>query len=348
MEKYILKNFAEEQRKEWIELFKAEDLTKENFEKIKTKLGPTKLFSSDADLVVFGSIARNECTLGSDVDWTLLVDGQVNPQHFDTANFIEEALVSTGLAEPGKNGMFGQTTFGHELIHCIGGEDDTNHNISRRILLLLESDKIFKSTEGNGTAYDRVIRAIIQQYIDNDSGFTANTGKENVPRFLLNDFVRFWRTMCVDFAFKQKQQKGKKWALRNIKLRMSRRLIFIKGLLMCFKFYKTSIDTSEIKEHLRNFVDEKPLPFLISILIDNNIQKDYIADLLESYNTYLGILNNKDFRDHLETLEMDKAYGDPRFEEARKNSHRFQSTLSKIFIEEKNSISEFTLKYGIF
>jgi hypothetical protein len=56
--------------------------------------------------------------------------------------------------------MFGQITFSHDLIHYIGGQDDTNHNLSRRILLLLESSMVLND-KIDGTAYERVIRGII-------------------------------------------------------------------------------------------------------------------------------------------------------------------------------------------
>jgi hypothetical protein len=42
--------------------------------------------------------------------------------------------------------------------------------------------------------------------------------------FSLNDIVRFWRTMAVDFASKQRDRAGEEWGLRNAKLRMSRKL----------------------------------------------------------------------------------------------------------------------------
>jgi hypothetical protein len=216
----IIRELAKQQNNNWEDIFAAEELTVVNFKKIQEQLASltihTPLTSSDAELVVFGSIARNECTINSDVDWTLLVDGQANSNHLNIAHLAESAIVSTQLAKHGHTGMFGQITFSHDLIHYIGGQDVTNHNLSKRILLLLESASINNSATGEGTALDRVVRGVIAKYIDNDSGYAAS-GKENVPRFLLNDIIRFWRTMCVDFAYKQIEQHGQKWALRNIK-----------------------------------------------------------------------------------------------------------------------------------
>lgn len=37
--------------------------------------------SPDTSLVVFGSVAREEVTSGSDLDWVLLIDGQSVPEH---------------------------------------------------------------------------------------------------------------------------------------------------------------------------------------------------------------------------------------------------------------------------
>lgn len=335
--------------KDWDEILKAQKLTLKNIDEIKSQLSASGLSSTDVDVVVFGSIARDECTIGSDVDWTLLVDGQASSIHLDSAHIVENAIVATNLSKPGATGMFGQITFSHDLIHYIGGQDDTNHNLSRRILLILESRKLLLngSKPSDLTAYDRVVRGIIQQYVDNDSGFSASK-KENVPRFLLNDFIRFWRTMCVDFAFKQREQQGKKWALRNIKLRMARRLIFIKGLLMCFLSYKKDVDTVTIKTNLINKVSLTPLEFMLETFINEGISDKNIIEVLESYNDYLRILNDKDQRDYLSNLKMEKAYGDSIFEAARENSHKFQDALNRVFIYEKSSIQEFTLKYGIF
>jgi len=93
-----------------------------------------KPFDNDIDFVVFGSIARDECTGQSDVDWTLLLDGQSDPNDFEAARYIRHKPVESELIEPSPSRLFGQITFSHDLIHYIGGEEDSNFNLSRRIL----------------------------------------------------------------------------------------------------------------------------------------------------------------------------------------------------------------------
>src|SRR5690242_16042375 len=311
-----IKEFSDQSGKSWNEINSAKDRTKNTKKNITEAIlkDDVKPFDNDIDLVVFGSIARDECTGKSDIDWTLLLDGQSDPNDYETGRYIRSKLVESGLIEPSPSGLFGQITFSHDLIHYIGGEEDTNFNLSRRILLLLESDRIDLGTseDSSGTAYSRVIFGILERYLSNDSAFQSEHGKrDNVPRFLLNDIVRFWRTMCVDFAYKQREQAGKKWALRNIKLRMARKILFLKGLLMCASSYQNpDVSQEDLKLNLRRIISVKPLDFIIDELMRYKIHDRWIIQLLDTYDNFLGMLNDDKLRKYFQSLPMKDVYKD--------------------------------------
>jgi predicted nucleotidyltransferase len=151
------------------------------------------LVMPDTSLVVFGSLARGEFTDASDIDWTLLVDGITIPEHLTVARQIADALAALESKKPGRTGTFGNLASSHNLIHFIGGEDDTNANTTRRSLLFLEARAV-----GEGEAFNRVRNNILKRYLDEDLGLWRETTIVKVPHFLLNDFARYWRTMTVD------------------------------------------------------------------------------------------------------------------------------------------------------
>jgi hypothetical protein len=208
-----------------------------------------------------------------------MVAGQADTQHRDAAREIEITLAAmkyktVSLKGPGAEGIFGNMVFSHEIVHHIGGQADTNRNTTQRVLLLLEATSLRDPADELGGSYARIVRQILNRYLMSDSNFHSQADHQyRIPRFLMNDFVRYWRTMCVDFAYKDWEQSGKNWANRNIKLRTSRKLLFVAGLLIVFSCYKNeslqrTVDDAEdyllrLQKHLLNFVRATPLNILV-------------------------------------------------------------------------------------
>jgi predicted nucleotidyltransferase len=330
--------------------------TQDRQEVVEKTLSNAKLIdSTETSVVVFGSLARNEVTPGSDIDWTLLVDGPADPLHRDAAHQIAKRLKDAGFKGPGPAGIFGSIAFSHSIIHQIGGEEDTNRNTTQRILLLLESKAI-----GSNEAYSRVLNSIITRYFSDDMVFaTGKMKKQRVPRFLLNDIIRYWRTVAVDYASKKWERNNSGWALRNIKLRMSRKLTFCAGLLACFNCElddSVQLDPEKfgtdgfilpLVNRTRAFVCQPPLEILVRSMVSYGLSVETIKKALGAYDAFLGILIDEGKRAHLEDLKIDDSQGDKIFNEAREVSYDFQAALDILFFENQR-LGPLTKKYGVF
>ena len=337
----------------WQNIRSARELARSKRSLLKKKL--EGIDSDDTSIVVFGSLARDEFTEGSDIDWTLLIDGSADPKHLDIARKIREIVDAIAQKPPGPEGTFGNMAFSHEIIHQIGGEDDTNRNTTLRNLILLESDFV-----GRHEAYERIFTAVLQRYVIEDVGFCRGSSEYQVPHFLLNDFARYWRTMAVDFAYKQRTRFRKGWAIRNIKLRMSRKLIYVSGLLTCFSFHlgfdeqlgplrcKGATGPQECIERLRTLLRYSPLDILATTLLKHDHLQPTALKLLDAYNDFLGMLSDKGTREHLDKLPPEADQSDQVSQSARRLSHNFRDGLIELFFDDKAGLSELTKRYGVF
>ena len=312
------------------------------------------LDSEDTSIVVSGSLARDEFTEGSDIDWTLLIDGSADPGHYDLTARIKASVDRIAAKPTGAEGLFSTMVFSHDLIHQIGGDDDTNRNTTRRLLLLLESCAV-----GREAAHRRVTRNILNRYLLEDRGFWKGS-PYRIPRFLQNDFARYWRTIAVDFAYKVRKRSGKGSAIRNAKLRMSRKLIYVSGLLACFQCHldhtpdqwkeiAKSIDRREqIVDYFHGVFRQTPLEITASVLLRFPHLDQASTQIFGSYNDFLGLLANPESRQLLETVTEDKAETDPTFLKARSLSHIFRDGLMTIFFDPQSGLEELTKNYGVF
>jgi len=309
---------------------------------------------TDTSIVVFGSLARGEYTAGSDVDWTLLIDGQADPTHYDSVRAINDALKQAGFHEPGPSGVFGNVAWSHPLLHTIGGPDDTNKLTTQRILLLLEAAAVCKDE-----ALERVVTRVLTRYVEEDRGLLYARKRAIVPRFLLNDIVRYWRMLAVDFVHKQRNYAGG-WALRNTKLRLSRKLIYVSGLLMCFSpeldggearwsAEGGGVDVAVLVAFLHASTRVCPLDHLALAALRPSITEATARALFEAYDTFLGVLADQEKRDHLKNLTFDDLdRGDALFRETSGIGRRFQEALNKLFFEEDPELRRLLQDYGVF
>lgn len=325
-----------------------------------TSVGP------DTSVVAYGSLARRECTRGSDLDWTLLVDGvadaSVQQRFLDIKNALSDAnFEELGLKKPGQEGTFGALAFSQPIMHFIGGEEDSNSNTTRRVLLLLEAVAV---GERRG-AFDRVRNGILQRYLDEDRGLLREghiaKNMRWIPLFLLNDFARYWRTMAVDFAYKQFDRGNKGYALRSIKLGTSRKLLFASGLLACF-WCDPAISRNEkqiprkqsLINSLGKFLSLTPLERLAQFFQvqintpDSGNMRTTATRLFSAYDEFLGMLNDQERRLHLEQLKPADEEKDPVFIEARTTRRNFRLAIQEMFFGEGSPLRQHSIDKGVF
>jgi hypothetical protein len=297
-------------------------------------------------LVVYGSLARLEYTSGSDLDWTLLLDCAANPQH-QLAELEIKRAIGGRFKAPNAAGAFGGLTFSHDLVHKIGGDDDTNINTTQRMLLLLESIPV-----GDQTSYENVLRNVLRRYIEEDY-LAPGDSPFRVPRFLVNDLARYWRTIAVDFAQKRRQQAGEGWALRTFKLRLSRKLIYAAGLISCFTCQNRPTDVDEryaqkmVLSHLERVLRKPPLDILASSALTYFGEcSALVGGVFQAYDDFLGVLDDTEKRGRLKSLPPKKE-SDPIYAEAHEIGSRFGDILNTLFFE-TTTFSALTRRFGVF
>jgi hypothetical protein len=217
------------------------------------------------------------------------------------------------------------------------------------MLLLLESRPVNRAE-----AYARVIRGILLRYLEND----FRPFRLKVPRFLLNDVHRFWRTMCVDYASKYRERAAEGWAIRNVKLRMSRKLIFATGLIACY-----SCDPEWVVErspelhanptfeglgrYLEEFAKRTPLEILAEVL-GKDAKAETATILVDAYDAFLAQLDDPAVRDWLNKLRPEQATKDANYKEIQEQCGRFDKALESLFLDDSARLARLTREYGVF
>lgn len=346
----------------WEHLFNSIQESHQKLQKFRELVHSENTESRDISVVIFGSLARREWTSQSDLDWTLLIDGPVDTKHAAEANRLARKVAEHGFKQPGPTALFGKLAISHNLVHEIGGQEDSNRNLTQRLLLLLESRAVDRDD-----THRRVVDGVLQRYLTNDPRMTTTRNVPlRVPRFLCNDVVRYWRTMCVDYANKYRDRTGEGWALRHLKLRFSRKLIFTAGLLLCF-----SCDVQlhpELRLRFRDLfsteeTEQAPVKELVDYLRLRSTQGplDTLAEacrqfgrpatnrmLFDAYNEFLGILRDPDQRTKLSQLDPEKAETDASFQKARALGKQFHQGLVNLFFHDHVRLGDLSMHYGLF
>jgi hypothetical protein len=316
-------------------LTSARRLTETRLADIRSRLVHVPLVPGQA-IVLFGSWGRRELTSGSDDDWNLV--STRGPVEAGTLRDVlaEASFVLGGEGrEPGEQGVFGTAFCMESLLQHVGLEADTNTNLTRRMLLLLESVDV--AGEAYGDAWDQTFERYVGPSAD---GLLPRPYRP--PRFLLNDLVRYWRTICVDFEAKSRTP-SLKWASRSAKLRMSRKLLFAGGLLPLLLCRVQ--DSQALPVFLRKQFAAAPTDRLAAAFLELDAAGEGVRTL-EAYDRWIGLLADPIARERLENLDRASAERDELFSRVRDLSAEFERGLLALLFD--TSLSTVARQYGLF
>lgn len=161
--------------------------------------------------------------------------------------------------------------------------------------------------------------------------------KIGVPRFLLNDVVRYWRTITVDYQAKKWDELDETWGLRYLKLLVSRKLTFAGTIVSLFIPAITGEPVSNgmlIKQFAM-----PPLARLAQISQFFPTEPEIMKSLKQIFtiaDRFVGRLNDKNFRDDVKKGTSLKQFEEiPAFQEVKADADDLQSKLESVFFDSK-------------
>ena len=266
-------------------------------------------FGNDTDFLIGinGSYARREATESSDVDFFFLSTGTDTSLLREKQSAFKTVLeTDLNLRPPASQGVFEAPLPVGEICE-IGGQQDSNKTLTRRILLLLEGEWVF-----NEAAFHDVRNRLLEIYL------SGRPGKDKICLFLLNDIIRYWRTICIDLEHKAYiDEKARE--IRLIKLRFARMLLYASAVLAIGEGHGLSYDQKI--ESLRKLFGAYPIDRIWSV-VGNNAER-----VLELYSEYLVALDTPDIRQILE----EGGEQSPVFQDMSNKAGRFRDSLHCLF-----------------
>lgn len=172
-----------------------------------------------------GSLGRGDVGKKSDLDLFILSKNKGGQEsRIDVLKLLTKIIIINDKLEYpefSNDGQFITVYSFPEMLEALGSPRDDNENLfTVRMLLLLESKCIF-----NEDIYKQFIRDTIDHY------FRDSRGKKTFkPLFILNDLLRFWRTLCLNYEL-IRDNKERPWRKKNINLKFSRMLTVFATIL---------------------------------------------------------------------------------------------------------------------
>lgn len=268
--------------------------TAERLSLIRAKFDESNTFFSPKRATVFcaGSIARQDSGKKSDLDLFIIADEET--KLLDTYHYFSKLInINQELNYPtfSNDGEFLKVYQLKELIALTGSRVEDSQNVfTARMLLLLESKPVC-----NDTLYEDFLSQVIKHYCRDANGHMSPFK----PLFLLNDLLRYWRTLCLNYETIRHDPK-KPWRKKNINLKFSRMLTVFGTVLPLI---------TESKHSYQGIIDLcklSPLERLAKGLdaLGNPEWESEFLNFLENYEYFLSLKETENIQDNITKDEM--------------------------------------------
>lgn len=241
-------------------------------------------------LFVAGSMGRGEMGDRSDLDLFVLTTRPCSEaEQVGLIRGMDEVNAALGYP-PFSNRRFLKAYDLEALLRNTGSpEDDSENCFTSRLLLLLESLPL-----ANDETYRQIRDQVLGQYFRDERGKSSYR-----PLFLLNDVLRYWRTLCLNYEV-LRHDPGRPWWKKNINLKFSRVLTVFATV--------TALTVLEVhaKADFLPMCDLSPhhrLAYALDQLGDRQLRDTYKA-FLDDYETFLGWKEDEGIDSRAETSEF--------------------------------------------
>jgi predicted nucleotidyltransferase len=286
-------------------------------------------------LVAVGSIGRFESSNASDLDIAILFDPARigEPRLTELRNEAIQKLRSVGFDVSEKT--FATPISIEDLCRDVGGAQEKNQVLTYRCLVLTEGAWLFEKA-----SFEEFRKRIFDVY---------RYGSKTRGRFLTslsNDLHRYYRTLCVDYRYKI-ETGGKGWAIRNIKLRHSRKTWHLSNLVMQCQASKI-LEQEAHDAYIAENISRPPL-YKIAKVLDDGEMAHLCRPLFLAYDRFLELIKESSIREELEALDYDRKENSSPFRAARANAEHLHLAAAVIIDAylSNPSYRDYLLRYGL-
>lgn len=285
---------------------------------VHNRLKERKDLFQDREVAVYlaGSLGRGDAGKLSDLDLFLITTKPDSERKWledlEILSFIIQMNECLGYGPFSNDGEYLKVYSLDKMLETLGAPQDDSENLfTARMLILLEARCVC-----NQPLYDEIVDKILKHY------FRDSRGKSTFrPLFLLNDLLRYWRTLCLNYEL-VRDNPDRPWRKKNVNLKFSRMLTVFGTILPLIT--KQIYDTDSARE----FVELSPNQRFaegLDFLEDDEINEKYGA-FLDDYEGFLCLK---------EAMEDNQEISQDQFDEIRHAALRYSDFIHRALTHRK-------------